>query len=321
MIVILVASLGWFGYWFIGANGAKSAYETWFEDRRADGWQASYTDIDVKGFPNRFDTTLVEPALADPATGLAWNAPFLQLFALTYRPNHLIAVFPNSQLLSTPEQKITLTSSDMRASVVFAPDPALPLRRANYAVDGVEFASTNDWTLKADSFRVALQQDEDSETRYQFALQGQGVAPPALLKNKVLPEKMQALDLDLSAEFDRAWDLSALENSRPQPTRIELRTAKAAWGELLFEAVAELDIDPLGYPTGELTIRADQWRDMLEAAKATGQIDEFVLQSVEQGLRLLSGNKDNIDVTLRFRNGSTFLGPLPIGPAPTIRIR
>jgi hypothetical protein len=141
------------------------------------------------------------------------------------------------------------------------------------------------------------------------------------LKNKVLPEKMQALDLDLSAEFDRAWDLSALENSRPQPTRIELRTAKAAWGELLFEAVAELDIDPLGYPTGELTIRADQWRDMLEAAKATGQIDEFVLQSVEQGLRLLSGNKDNIDVTLRFRNGSTFLGPLPIGPAPTIRIR
>ena len=81
VLIVTLAAL-WAGYWFVGAAGVKAGFAVWFDARQSEGWQAEYSDLSVKGFPNRFDTTLTDPALADPATGLAWSAPFVQLFAL-----------------------------------------------------------------------------------------------------------------------------------------------------------------------------------------------------------------------------------------------
>ena len=38
--LVLIAALGWSGYWFWQAHIARQAVTGWFEDRRADGWQA-----------------------------------------------------------------------------------------------------------------------------------------------------------------------------------------------------------------------------------------------------------------------------------------
>lgn len=324
LIVILVAALGWFAYWFVISHLAKTGYVTWFEDRRSEGWQAEYSELQLRGFPNRIDTTFENIALADPDTGLAWSAPFFQIFALSYRPNHLIAIWPETQTLSSPLQNMSISSADMKASVVFEPNTNVALRRANFATDGLLVASDADWTLAADSVRIAIAQDEAAETTYQVALQGQGVAPPAALRNDVLPETMSALDLDATVGFDRVWDLRALQERRPQPTSLALRIAKAEWGPMLFQAAGDFTLDELGTLDGELTLRAKEWKAMIEIARDSEQVDPFVLDGAAQLLQLfssLSGPGDDIDLTLTFKNGRTFAGLFPLGPAPQLQLR
>jgi len=40
-----------------------------------------------------------------------------------------------------------------------------------------------------------------------------------------------------------------------------------------------------------------------------------------EALAGLSGQPENIDATLNFSNGRIFLGPIPLGPAPSLRLR
>jgi hypothetical protein len=53
-------------------------------------------------------------------------------------------------------------------------------------------------------------------------------------------------------------------------------------------------------------------------------VPESLLGTLESGLTLMaqmSGNPETLDVPLTFRNGRILLGPIPIGPAPILRLR
>ena len=63
---------------------------------------------------------------------------------------------------------------------------------------------------------------------------------------------------------------------------------------------------------------------MLELATASGALPQSLAQTLESGLSLIAqmnGNPQTLDVPLTFRNGRTLLGPIPLGPAPVLRLR
>ena len=95
-----MASALWGGYWFIGSAGFEKGLAAWFDERRSAGWVADYSDIKTRGFPNRFDTTISDLELADTRAGLAWSAPFFQIFTLSYRPNHIVVALRKVSTLS-----------------------------------------------------------------------------------------------------------------------------------------------------------------------------------------------------------------------------
>ena len=132
LLVILVAALGWSGFWFIGAQSLRNNISLWFENRQDTGWIAVYRAVSVRGFPNRFDTNFTNLELADPSTGWAWSVDFFQLFSLSYKPTHLIAVWPPQQKLSTPNSKLAISSADMRASLVVDDPKSLALDRSSF---------------------------------------------------------------------------------------------------------------------------------------------------------------------------------------------
>ena len=327
VILIVVAALGWSAYWFIGATGAKTGFEAWFDLREREGWQADTSEITVSGYPNRFDTTFTDIALADPDTGVAWTAPFFQLFALSYQPNHVIAIWPNDQMLAFPDQKVSVQSTQMKASLVLGASTSLPLERSNFVAEGLDVSSTADWRLAADSLNLALHRQEGEEATYRFALTSTGFAPPVSYKlpsGQSLPRTLKTLQADILAGFDRPWDRAALEDARPQPTWIEIKLAEFAWGDLELSAAGKVTVDNTGYPTGEVTIRATNWREIIAIARASGQVNTSLLDGIEQGLELLaglSGNSKTLDIPLNFKNGATRIGPVAIAPAPRLRLR
>lgn len=323
LIAVLTLSALWSGYWFIGATGVKSGFASWFEARRGEGWQADYSDLSVAGFPNRFDTTLSDPALADPATGLAWSAPFLQIFALSYQPNHIIAAFPEWQHLATPIAKLSLQSEAMRASMVMEPNTALAFNRANLTAGALTITPEDGPRTRLSGVQIAL--TREGETSYRAAFNADDLAPPLARDiTSNLPATLAAFRADATLGFSKAWDITALQESRPQPTSLKLHIAEAEWGQLKLAAAGDLTIDRAGMPTGTLTIKARNWRDMLTLAEAAGTLPASLSAQLAQGLSLLaglSGNTETLDIPLTFAGGFINFGPVPIAPAPRLYIR
>ena len=114
--------LAWSLWWWIAGFGVRTGVAAWFEDQRARGWQAEYAGIATSGYPTRHSTRLDQPALADPATGVAWRADWLTLDSPAARPGHQVLRFPDTvQRLSYFDQTYGLVAQDMRAELRVAP--------------------------------------------------------------------------------------------------------------------------------------------------------------------------------------------------------
>ena len=328
LFVIIAAAALYAGYWFIGSSGATAGFERWFEERRTEGWVADVESIETRGFPSRFDTTLSGISLADPDTGVAYSAPFLQIFALSYKPEHLIAVWPNEQTFSSPFGKAAITSEDMRASLIVKKNTSLALEKTNFTADTVKIQMESGETLGAVKALMAVEKTAAAQNTYKFGVDLKDVVLPEpkglRLEAGILPKALEYARGDVTAAFDAPWDLNALQASRPQPTRIDVRLIEAKWGQLELRLAGGFDVDTAGRATGQITIKAQNWRDILALSAATGAVPAQLLRPIEQGLSLLSGlsgNRNTLDLPLTLDAGMMKLGPIPIGPAPLFRLR
>ncbi|HAR53056.1 MAG TPA: DUF2125 domain-containing protein, partial [Roseovarius nubinhibens] len=236
---LVVLALGWSIYWAIGSGAGQKGLETWFEAREAEGWVAEYSEMSVEGFPNRFDAKFEDLALADPDTGLAWEAPHFEILALSYQPNHLIAVWPDSQRIATPLAKYDVTSDDMRASLRVAPQSDLALNELTLTAKTLTVAELGQTeTARLDSLTLAAEKAPSGDLpRYRLGVQADGFTPSDawqkhLDPNGRLPEKLDQMRIDMTVEFDKPWNISAIEEARPQPRMIDLKSAEAQWGQL-----------------------------------------------------------------------------------------
>ena len=323
--VIIAAAALWSGYWFIGARGASAGLTAWFDARRAEGWVAEYDDFGIRGYPNRFDATWQDLTLADPDTGIAWTMPVFQLLALSYQPNHVIAAWPEEMTLATPTDKLTITSETLRASLRLAKSTQLELETSvlegrNIAFSGAETGSLGELHLAA---------DRQAETTYRIGLDARDISPPApvvrgIFGDQALPETVQLAHLDATVTFDRPWDITALEVSRPQPTNIVLSDLRAAWGVMEFRATGEIELNAAGLASGPLSVQAKEWREMLAIAEATGAMTDFVANAARGVLQMAadaSGNPNSIDVELKLKDGVAYFGVLPVFAVPPVVLR
>jgi hypothetical protein len=329
IVVILVASLGWMAWWVFGSTALDRTLTSWVEERRAEGWAADVAEIDVAGFPNRFDTTLSDVRLADPETGVAWSAPFLQLLALAYKPHQVIAVLPNEHRLSTPLQTLTFTHEQARGSIFLEPSPSLRLDRSTIIVDALDIGSSLGWTVSLDQGRFATEQIPARANAHRIGAELSGFHPPKVTRQLLdpaglLPDAFERLHFDADIGFTAPWDREAVESARPQITDIDLADLSVEWGSITLRAAGSVTVDARGTPTGKISIKAVDWRRLLDLAVASGLVTQSFAPKLEGALELLAllkGPSDTIDADLVFRSGAVFLGPIPLGRAPKIIIR
>jgi len=325
--VFIVAVLAWFGYWFIGSNALETGLKAWLQDRQDNGWVADYFSLDVQGFPNRFDTTVMDFHLADPKYGWAWVAPEFQILTLSYTPNHFIAVWPHKQTVSTPYETHSIISKDMRASFIFEPNTSLALKRATLTLKGLTVTSGNGEQSSIASAILSTRQTEGVKFAHDIAFDAKGFTPSKSLKAKldpasILPASFETVSIRTTATFDAPWDRLAVEDVKPNLTRLDITGFDAKWGEVHLQATGSVMVDAEGYPKGSISLRAKNWRSMIRLAVASGALDAGTARSLETGLGLvamLSGNKNTLDVPLIFSKHIMSIGPIPIGAAPRLQ--
>ncbi|MEP3331791.1 DUF2125 domain-containing protein [Sedimentitalea sp.] len=327
--ILVVLGLVWSTYWYGAGYVLRQGVTKWFAAQTERGWQADFSDIMTSGYPTRHIMTLQNPALADPATGAAWQADWLNMASPAIWPGRQTLAFPaTTQLLSYFDQTVALRAEGMVADLHLKPGRNLAVDRMALTSGPWQVDDATGEALAADAIVLSMQSTDQAET-YQFNVDAPQFVPGAALRRFVrssaaLPDSFETLGLDMKVRFDRPWDRRALEDRRPQPVAIDLKLAQAKWGALALFAAGQVTVDGNGVPTGELSIKAENWRDMLTIAQGSGAVPEYAIGPTERVLDLLSnmsGNSETLDVNLTLRNGMVKLGPFPLGPAPYIYLR
>lgn len=333
LFFLLLGSGLWSGYWFAGSGLLRQGAESLFADAAAQGIVAEKTALTVQGFPNRFDLTVEGLRLADPASGIGWQAPFAQVFAMTWKPWHVIAAFAPEQVVTLPDQSLTVTSQNLKASLRAKPSTDLPLAAVIAEGNSLLLASDLGWTLGLGDFTIGLRAAPDfGPSSYEFGFDLAPLTPdPAFLAAtravaipdlppSDLPDTVETLSasilLTLSAPIDRH-----LGDTNPNLTRLDIGNLNLIWGELGVSASGAVEADGNGYAAGRIEIKITNWDRLPPLLVAMGTITPEAAPTVVRGLQALASQSPDLAVLalpLVLEEGRMSLGPFPLGPAPLL---
>jgi hypothetical protein len=320
LTALLAALYG--GYWFVGSRAVLMGANEALGGMKAEGL-ADYSGLDLAGFPSRFDLTISDPKLvsADGQTG--WAADFLQIFALSYRPNQIIAVWPPKQSLALGRETLAIETSDMRASVAFTAGLSLPLDHSE--LEGHDLVVTSDfgWSVLAKKLVFASRQSPKATYAHEVVLVVTDPAPGDKLRRLIdpmgrLPAQAGTLQVDATPVFDRPVDRSAIQTP-PRVTAIQDIALQIGWGAMNLDAHGDLTVDGQGYAAGKIQLSARGWREIFALFVDTGAVKPEIAPTIEKVLAELaktSGEADLLVLPLVFDKGRARLGPIPLGKAP-----
>jgi hypothetical protein len=335
LFLLLLGTGLWSGYWFVGSDQIRKGVEAGFTDAAAQGLVSEKTGLTVAGFPNRWDVTLDGLRLADPRSEVAWEAPFIQVFAMTWKPWHIIAAFPPDQKVTIPGQEIDIASDGLKASFRARPATDLPLAAIILEANRLT-ATSSGWTAGAGRSVISLSADEevtgagDVPNTYLFAVDLAGVTPdPAFLAAvkavtipdlppSDLPDSIDSLRTGVYLTFTAPLDRHA-GKTKPLLTRIDISQFAFTWGPLSATAKGQVQADDQGFAAGEITVEVTNWNRLPALLVAAKAITPEAAPTVARGMQVLAAQSPDLSVLtlkLTLAEGRMSFGPFPLGPAP-----
>lgn len=316
----------WSGYWFVGSRAVLDNVQIWVANAPKEGIPVKTGDIVLAGYPNRFDLTITNPEYADPVTGWSWRAPFVQAFALSYRPWALIVAFPNEQTLGRPGENIAVVSEGLRASMALLPQSDLGFDNVIVETNTAALTSDLGWTGSVRRSVIALRHDPTRAATYELGVQiGQLALDPAfsarLAETSDLPAVIDSMTADVYTRLSAPLDRKAAQTN-PQVEQIEIKNVLISWGPLAIYAKGQVSPDANGLAKGRVSIEVTNWEHLVPLLVATGAVKPELSQTANNMMAAMakSGTDPNVlAVPLVMTEGWMSLGPFPLGPAPSLR--
>jgi len=322
-ILVITVSLLYSGYWFVGSRAVQNGTETALNDLRADGWIVEVGDVNTRGFPSRFDTTVSEVFLASPGDGFSYRAPFVQAFALSYAPYEVIAAFPPEQKVRFGLQTIDVLSTDLRASAAVRTSTSAALDNVTLESADLSMVSDFGWDLAAKKVLAAMRQAASGDSTYDVFLDTDDVTLPKAITDAIggqtpLPPQIASIEVDVQATLDKPIDRFAFEAGAvaPRPVTLKLRRLTADWGTAQLSGSGELSIAADGAPDGRVTLEITSWDQLIGALVALGVVEAGIAPTLQNMANTLAQGNESLSVPISFQNGFMSVGPLPLGPAP-----
>lgn len=325
----VIGAVVWSGWWVVGSEGQKAGLEAWFEQQRKRGWQAEAAAVEVSGFPGDFNLVATDMALADPATGWAWNAPEWRVDSTTTTPTRFTVTWPEEQTLAVPGAAATIVSAGMTSVLDMRPGPSMELRQLTGNITALAITGQQGWRAGADAVTMDLfekPEDLGPPNSYDLTFEGVKLKLPkeiiaAIDPTGWLKPSVDRLTISGHAAFRDPIDRIALEEGRLALRAATIREAGFEWGTMRLVAKGAVQVDERGFPTGEITVEAREWRQMIRLAVSAGVIDNRTARTVTQGvefLTALTGGGDNLSLPLGLAGGKIRLGPFAIADAPRL---
>jgi hypothetical protein len=319
--IVGILAVLWSGYWYAGSTVVQNGAQKWFADQNAAGMVAANSGLSVAGFPNRIDLTVTDMDFGDPVTGTRWRTPLVQVFAMTWKPWHIIAVLGDAQTLDLPGQSLAITTEDARASVVFRPNTDLGLSRISVSTTMLSLTSSRGWNTGADVVEFHTRLNPTANNAHDMALDATNLRPDAaLMVGSTLPAAISQIRMNVTLGFSAPLDRHA-GAAKPHVTSFAINRASMIWGDLTLDAQGTVATDANGLADGRIDIKITGWRKVIPVAVAAGLITPQFAPTLTGMLNAMAtdaGDPETLRVPLVYANGRGTLGPLPLGPAPRL---
>ncbi|MEL6958157.1 MAG: DUF2125 domain-containing protein [Pseudomonadota bacterium] len=327
IIFIVVAALLYAGYWFIGRNQVETRLTDMLRQIDGGSYALSYDSLNTVGFPSRFDTTITALEFEDRATAIRWTAPFLQIFALAYRPNEVIAVFPPEQQFRVNGLTYNLLTDDMRASGKVGANTSLDFRTATVTMDNPRLSYGGGPELAMASVLAALRLAPETANVYDVYLEASSIVLPEGTRRfidpgNLHPSVIDTLRLDSRATLSETLALNAATDAPPELERLAVTEFAFVWGEMSLTAIGEIAPDDQGRLNGSVTLTGKNWMQAIDLGVANGMIEDskrFLWTEIARNLDETPDFPDTLTMTLTITDGMMMLGTFPLGPAPILR--
>ncbi|MEM7058760.1 MAG: DUF2125 domain-containing protein [Pseudomonadota bacterium] len=327
--LVVIAALGWSGWWYLGATGQEAGIRAWLEKQRDRGWQAEARDIDVSGYPTDFRMVATDIELADPQTGWAWRSPELKADSQASVPTRINVTWPAKHSIAVPEDQVTITSKKMETLLDLRPGPAMELREAASQIEALVLTARSGWKADAKSANLQLLEraaDTAPENSYNLKAVAVDVTLPKELVAQIDPTgwlqpKIGTLTFLAHGAFDDPLDRKTVEDGRLALRQATIREAGFEWGDMRLVLKGSFEVDDFGYPVGSIEIEANEWRQMVRLARRSGVIDRNLEANIVQGIELftaLLGGGDDLSAPFGLSDGKIKLGPFAIADAPRL---
>jgi hypothetical protein len=325
LFLLVTLTVLWSGYWLVGSSVIQRAATDWIAAQAANGVTAETSSLSVSGFPNRFDLTANDIRFADPASGIGWQAPFVQVFAMTWKPWHIIAALPPEQRVTLPGQEITVSSEGLRASIRARPTLDVPLAMAIVESGPLSVTSSLGWTHGLDRAVLSLGAATGAPGAYDIAADIAGLAPdPALLRQIApeggLPAEISEVRLRATATLSAPLDRH-LGKTHPRLVSVTLSGLEIDWGKVVLTAEGSIAPDDQGLASGRINFTIANWRTVMPILVASGTVRPQLARTAEtmlEGLARQTGDPEVLKIPLTLQDGWMSFGPIPLGPAPLL---
>lgn len=316
--VILTLFALWSGYWLVGERMIESRIVGLLAQNLPPGVTLTQGGVDVAGFPNRFDLTVTDPVLSDAATGWGWSADFAQIFAMTWKPWHLIAALPPIQRLQTPAGPLDLGSTRFMASFKVAPSAEMPFAEAVLEVENARLSGASLVPMQARKLVLALKGHPAAGFAYRLGAQVEGLSA---LTPGAAPMQQARLDAVLitSAALDRN-----VAQTNPDLTEIDLRALSMTRDAVTINGAGRITVSPEGFAEGTVDFKIDGWREVPQMLADFGLIKPEIAPTLAKALSLIAkdqGDPKVLSLPLVYKAGRSYLGPMPLGRAPILAQR
>jgi hypothetical protein len=310
-VLVLIGFAALTGWWFYMRGQIEAGLDQLAEGGK--GYSARYQGRHVGGYPFRFELTLDQATVSEPS-GWGLAAPTLEVVASVFDPSHAVAVAPKGVVLSRPGKgTVAIDGQVLRASAGgFGKRPRFDVEARGITIRPLADSQPMPFA-SADLFEVHLRPEAEDVDRLFVILQG-AMPTPGSLMNRVTDGKsnlqLEASLMQAHALRGRDWP-SVLRNWQAAGGEMRIVRSQASVGTAMLSADGStLGLDAEGRLHGKLDLRLTDGPAAMMALGATGVLPQETA-AVGAGLAPRAAK-----FSLRFRDGQTMVGPIPIGKAP-----
>jgi hypothetical protein len=330
LIVALTLLAAWTVWWFWLAGQIEGRLKAQTEALRGQGWDVRYVARGIDGWPFRTRLALDDVTIAAPS-GHALAAPRIVAEANAYNPSKWVLVASDGLTLTrVGKGQVNVRGEAIRMSVhglsqawpniavdltrpVFTPHPGaepFPIRRAGKVELFTRPHRTTDGGPN-DSVDMLFRLI-DAEGRDSGPVQGLAQGGRMTLQIEGVVEKASALHGMDEAGIFSAWTRAGGRFSR-------IRGEAAAGDSRALIASEGLSADADGRLVGQVALKAEKPLPAIAGLAGSGQ--GAVNRAGAAGAAAASaaaGGQGDVDLTVVFRDGRTYLGPFALAPAPKL---